>query len=129
MLRTIGDLLRVPVTVACGELDVPFLIARSRELPGRLRGGRYRQLPGMAHQPYLEEPGQVADLVLGALKGGFVGSGPEHDVTSGTLGVCDVLVRCCLRVPCRGWLTEVRLPGYAPDLNPVEDPGPALEPY
>jgi pimeloyl-ACP methyl ester carboxylesterase len=62
------DEIRVPVTVACGELDVPFLIARSRELPGRLRGGRYRQLPGMAHQPYLEQPGHVADLVLGALK-------------------------------------------------------------
>jgi len=60
----------VPVTVACGELDVPFLIARSRELADRLRDGRYRQLPGMAHQPYLEQPGQVADLVLGALKGG-----------------------------------------------------------
>ena len=64
------DEIRVPVTVACGELDVPFLIARSRELPTRLRNGRYRQLPGMAHQPYLEQPGQVADLVLGALKGG-----------------------------------------------------------
>src|SRR5215467_11017590 len=62
--------IRVPVTVACGELDVPFLIARSRELPGRLRDGRYRELPGMAHQPYLEQPGQVADLVLDALKGG-----------------------------------------------------------
>lgn len=60
----------VPVTVACGELDVPFLIARSREVAGRLRGGRYRQLPAMAHQPYLEQPGQVADLVLGALKEG-----------------------------------------------------------
>ena len=56
------DEIRVPVTVACGELDVPFLIARSRELPGRLRGGRYRQLPGMAHQPYLEQPGQVAEI-------------------------------------------------------------------
>jgi pimeloyl-ACP methyl ester carboxylesterase len=64
------DEIRVPVTVACGELDVPFLIARSRGLPGRLRGGRYHQLPGMAHQPYLEQPGRVADLVLGALKGG-----------------------------------------------------------
>lgn len=64
------DEIRAPVTVACGEVDVPFLIARSRELPGRLRGGRYRQLPRMAHQPYLEQPGQVADLVLSALKGG-----------------------------------------------------------
>jgi pimeloyl-ACP methyl ester carboxylesterase len=64
------DEIGVPVTVACGELDVPFLIARSRELPGRLRGGRYCQLPGMAHQPYLEQPGQVADLVFGALDRG-----------------------------------------------------------
>src|SRR5439155_1010328 len=44
------DEIEVPVTVACGELDVPFLIARSREMAGRLRDGRYRQLPGMAHQ-------------------------------------------------------------------------------
>ncbi len=61
--------IRVPVTVACGELDVPFLIARSRELAGRLPDGRYRELPGMAHQPYLEQPGQVAHLLLGALAG------------------------------------------------------------
>jgi pimeloyl-ACP methyl ester carboxylesterase len=61
------DEVQVPVTVACGELDVPFLIARSRQLAGRLPHGRYRELPGMAHQPYLEQPGQVADLILGAL--------------------------------------------------------------
>jgi pimeloyl-ACP methyl ester carboxylesterase len=61
------DEIQVPVTIACGELDVPFLIARSRELAGLLRNGRYRELPGMAHQPYLEQPGQVADLVLGAV--------------------------------------------------------------
>jgi pimeloyl-ACP methyl ester carboxylesterase len=60
----------VPATVACGEFDVPFIISRSRELAGLLPGGRYRDLPGMAHQPYLEDPGQVADLVLGALAAG-----------------------------------------------------------
>jgi pimeloyl-ACP methyl ester carboxylesterase len=60
---------QVPVMVACGGLDVPFLIARSRELASRLPNGRYRELPGMAHQPYLEQPGQVADLVLGAVAG------------------------------------------------------------
>jgi pimeloyl-ACP methyl ester carboxylesterase len=60
---------QVPVTVACGQFDVPFLIDRSRELAGRLPGGRYRELPGMAHQPYLEDPGQVAALILGALDG------------------------------------------------------------
>jgi pimeloyl-ACP methyl ester carboxylesterase len=63
------DEVQVPVMVACGELDVPFLIARSRELAGHLPKGRYRELPGMAHQPYLEQPGQVADLVLSALTG------------------------------------------------------------
>lgn len=61
------DEIQVPVTVACGELDVPFLIARSRELASRLPNGRYRQLPGVAHQPYLEQPEQVGDLVLAAL--------------------------------------------------------------
>ena len=61
------DEVQIPVTVACGELDVPFLIARSRELAGRLPNGRFHQLPGVAHQPYLEDPGQVADLVLGTL--------------------------------------------------------------
>jgi pimeloyl-ACP methyl ester carboxylesterase len=61
------DEIRVPVTLACGDLDVPFIIARSRELAGRLPGARYRELPGTAHQPYLEYPGQVADLILDAL--------------------------------------------------------------
>jgi len=60
------DEVHVPVVVACGELDVPFLIDRSRELAGRLPHGRYHELPGMAHQPYLEHPGTVADLILRA---------------------------------------------------------------
>jgi pimeloyl-ACP methyl ester carboxylesterase len=63
------DEIQVPVTVACGELDVPSLVARSRELATRLPRARYRELPGMAHQPYLEDPGQVADLLRDALAG------------------------------------------------------------
>jgi pimeloyl-ACP methyl ester carboxylesterase len=59
----------VPVAVACGELDVPFLVARSHEIADRLPSASYHELPGMAHQPYLEDPGQVADLVLSALAG------------------------------------------------------------
>ena len=59
--------IKIPVTVACGGFDVPFIVSRSRELAGLLPGGRYRELPGRAHQPYLEDPGQVADLLLGAL--------------------------------------------------------------
>jgi pimeloyl-ACP methyl ester carboxylesterase len=54
--------------VACGDLDVPFLLARCRELAGRLPRGTFRELPGMAHQPYLEHPDQVADLVLAAVR-------------------------------------------------------------
>ena len=46
---------------------MPFLIARSRELASRLPSARYYPLPGMAHQPYLEDPGQVTGLVLGTL--------------------------------------------------------------
>ncbi len=64
------DEVRIPVTVGCGQLDVPFLIDQSRELAGRLPRARFRELPGMAHQPYLEDPGQVADLILGALAAG-----------------------------------------------------------
>jgi pimeloyl-ACP methyl ester carboxylesterase len=60
----------VPVTVACGGFDVPFLVSRCRELAGLLPRGRYRELPAMAHQPYLEDPGQVADLLLEALAAG-----------------------------------------------------------
>jgi len=63
------DEVQVPVTVACGDLDVPFLVTRCQELATRLPRARYRELPGMAHQPYLEDPGQIAGLLLGALAG------------------------------------------------------------
>ena len=59
---------RIPVTLGCGDLDVPFLIARSRELAERLPDARYRVLPGMAHQPYLEQPGSVAELIMDAIR-------------------------------------------------------------
>jgi pimeloyl-ACP methyl ester carboxylesterase len=59
--------IQAPAMVGCGGLDVPFLIARSRELAGRLPRAQFRELPGMAHQPYLEAPAVVADLVLAAL--------------------------------------------------------------
>ncbi len=58
---------RVPVTAACGELDVPFVISRSRQLADRLPNARYHVLPDMAHQPYLEEPSKVAELVTQAV--------------------------------------------------------------
>jgi pimeloyl-ACP methyl ester carboxylesterase len=61
------DEVRVPVTIGCGDLDVPFLIDSNRELARRLPRARYHVLPGMAHQPYLEHPGQVAALIQHAL--------------------------------------------------------------
>jgi pimeloyl-ACP methyl ester carboxylesterase len=64
------DEIQAPVTVACGNRDVPFLIGRSRELADRLPRGRYRVLRGTAHQPYLERPAGVAELVASALKAG-----------------------------------------------------------
>ena len=59
---------QVPVTVACGTFDVPFLFALCRELAGLLPRGTFRELPEMAHQPYLEHPDQVADLLLTAMR-------------------------------------------------------------
>jgi len=61
---------RVPVTVACGELDAPFMIDRNRQLAARLPSASFHILPGMAHQPYLEHPDQVANLALEAMAAG-----------------------------------------------------------
>jgi pimeloyl-ACP methyl ester carboxylesterase len=55
--------IQVPVTVACGDLDVPLQIDRSAELAGALPRGTHRTLEGRAHLPYLEAPGEVAALV------------------------------------------------------------------
>jgi pimeloyl-ACP methyl ester carboxylesterase len=57
----------VPVTVAWGTLDARHIIDRCRELAGRLPEARCVELPGVAHQPYLEQPAAVADLILDAI--------------------------------------------------------------
>lgn len=59
----------VPVTVACGDLDVPFLLDQCEQLVTRLPRGTRRVLPGVAHLPYLEDPEPVADLVRSAVAG------------------------------------------------------------
>jgi pimeloyl-ACP methyl ester carboxylesterase len=61
------DQVLVPTTVACGDLDVAFLVARSRDLARRLRRGRHHVLEGMAHLPYLEHPEVIAELVSQAV--------------------------------------------------------------
>lgn len=56
-----------PVTVAWGDLDMPFLIERCQQLAERLPGSRTRVLPGHAHLPYLESPQAVAELIADAV--------------------------------------------------------------
>lgn len=59
----------VPAVVACGDLDVPFLVERSRQLVERLPRASYRELTGTAHLPYLERPGAAAEIVREAVAG------------------------------------------------------------
>jgi pimeloyl-ACP methyl ester carboxylesterase len=62
--------INAPVTVACGDLDVPFLVDRCRLLADRLPVARHLVLAGMAHQPYLESASTVAQLIRSAVTGG-----------------------------------------------------------
>jgi pimeloyl-ACP methyl ester carboxylesterase len=57
------DEIRVPVTVAWGDLDVPDVISRSRHLADQLPNARGKVIPQTAHLPYLERPDLVADLI------------------------------------------------------------------
>ena len=61
------DEIRVPVTVAWGDLDVPESIDDSRHLVDHLPDARAQVLPGTAHLPYLERPDLVADLIRHAV--------------------------------------------------------------
>ena len=58
---------RVPAIVACGDLDVPFLKKRSREIAERLPFGQFVDLRGVAHLPQMENPDMVATMVQEAL--------------------------------------------------------------
>ena len=58
----------VPVTVACGNLDLPFMIAQSKELADWLPQSKFQMLDGVAHLPYLEQPGMVAELINTAIR-------------------------------------------------------------
>ena len=57
------ETIRAPAMVVCGDLDVPFLKKRSRELAERLPSGRFVELNGTAHLPQMENPAVVARLV------------------------------------------------------------------
>ena len=58
-----------PAVVACGELDVSLKVQRCRELAEALPDATYRSLPGRAHLPYLEAPGEIAALIAEAASG------------------------------------------------------------
>ena len=59
--------IKVPVTVACGDLDVPFLVDRCHLLADRLPTARHHVLAGLAHQPYLESASTVTQLIRSAV--------------------------------------------------------------
>ena len=61
------DQIRVPVTVAWGDLDIPAMIDHSRHLAEHLPEAHGRVIPQTAHLPYLERPDLVADLIREAV--------------------------------------------------------------
>jgi pimeloyl-ACP methyl ester carboxylesterase len=62
--------IRVPVTVAWGELDIDVLNQRCQQIVDRLPFATGRVLPGVAHLPYLEDPELIADLIRRAVAAG-----------------------------------------------------------
>jgi pimeloyl-ACP methyl ester carboxylesterase len=64
--RRLGEI-DVPVTVGWGDLDLPALIDRSRQLADQLPDGSALVIPRTAHLPYLERPDLVADLIRNAV--------------------------------------------------------------
>jgi len=59
--------LTMPVTVACGLLDVPGVIDEGRAIADRIPGARFTELEDVAHLPPLEAPERVAELVRHAV--------------------------------------------------------------
>ncbi|MGM9479671.1 alpha/beta fold hydrolase [Roseateles sp. NT4] len=63
--------LAVPTHLVCGDLDLPYLVQRCREMAARIPGARHVALPGVAHLPSLEAPAafnrvlQAAGLLAG----------------------------------------------------------------
>ena len=50
------ETIQQPTVVQCGELDVPFVVKRSRLLAERLPNGRFELLEDVAHLPFMERP-------------------------------------------------------------------------
>ena len=58
------DEIAIQAIVACGELDVAIKVQRSAELADALPNATYRSLPGRAHLPYVEDPDEIAALIM-----------------------------------------------------------------
>lgn len=58
----------VPTTAACGDPDVPYLLAHTEVLLQRIPHARRADLTGTAHLPYLERPDLVTDVVTTAVR-------------------------------------------------------------
>jgi pimeloyl-ACP methyl ester carboxylesterase len=59
--------LAMPVTVACGLLDVGAVIDQGRAIADRIPGAQFSELEDVAHLPALEAPERVAELVRRAV--------------------------------------------------------------
>jgi pimeloyl-ACP methyl ester carboxylesterase len=57
-----------PVLVLCGSLDLPYLLALSRDLTAALPAGRYEEISGTAHLPQLEQPDELARRIAQAIR-------------------------------------------------------------
>jgi pimeloyl-ACP methyl ester carboxylesterase len=53
------DRIAVPVRILCGDLDIPHIQARCREVAAALSDARFEILPGAAHLPSLEQPDRL----------------------------------------------------------------------
>jgi pimeloyl-ACP methyl ester carboxylesterase len=61
------DRIAVPVRILCGDLDIPHIQARCRELATALPDARLEILPGVAHLPSLEQPDETSARLLDLL--------------------------------------------------------------
>ncbi len=59
--------LTMPVTVACGSLDVRAVVERGRAIADRIPDARFAELEDVAHLPALEAPERIAELVRRAV--------------------------------------------------------------
>jgi pimeloyl-ACP methyl ester carboxylesterase len=57
------DEVRSPTLVAAGELDQPDMVAIAEKLAAGIAGARHEVLPGVAHLPPMEKPGEFARIV------------------------------------------------------------------